>query len=115
MLAIFEPDKNSLLSLLVRLALFGDSPPSLAVLQSALALASLHRNGQQGQASRFKAKALRAMIASSTHHTAMIQHAAANMLLCHLEVHLQPRSPVVLKLTDFADERNAKYHVLLVL
>lgn len=95
MLAIFEPDKSGLVSLLVRLALFDDSSPSVAVLQSALALSSLHRHGLQGQASRFKARALRAMITSCTHRTAMIQHAAANMLLCHLEVYLQPRSHVL--------------------
>jgi hypothetical protein len=88
-LAIFEPDKNEFLSLLVRLALSESSPSSTAVLQSALALSSFHRHGLQADVFRFKARALHALIISSNHcieRPAVVQHIAASMILCHLEV-----------------------------
>jgi hypothetical protein len=88
-LAIFEPDKSEFLSLLVRLALSGSSPSSIAVLQSALALSSFHRHGLQADVFRFKAHALRAMITSCNHciqSPTVVQHIAASMILCHLEV-----------------------------
>lgn len=88
-LAIFEPDKSEFLSLLVRLALSDSSPSSMAVLQSALALSSFHRHGLQADVFRFKAHALRAMITSCNHciqSPTVVQHIAASMILCHLEV-----------------------------
>ncbi|TVY37674.1 hypothetical protein LSUB1_G005727 [Lachnellula subtilissima] len=88
-LAIFEPDKNEFLSLLVRLALSDSSPSSMAVLQSALALSSFHRHGLQAGVFRFKARALRALIISCNHcieSPTVPQHIAASMILCHLEV-----------------------------
>lgn len=88
-LAIFEPDKNELLSLLVRLTLSDGSPPSMAVLQSALALSSFHRYGLQADVFRFKERALRTLTISynsCNENPTIIQHIAASMLLCHLEV-----------------------------
>ncbi|KAK9312408.1 hypothetical protein V1524DRAFT_449704 [Lipomyces starkeyi] len=88
-LAIFEPDKNEFLSLLVRLALLDSSPSSMAVLQSALALSSFHRHGLQADVFRFKARALRTLITSCTpciESPTVVQHIAANMILCHLEM-----------------------------
>jgi hypothetical protein len=88
-LAIFEPDKNEFLSLLVRLAISDSSPSSMAVLQSVLALSSFHRHGLHADVFRFKARALRALIISSNHSIEsppVVQHIAASMILCHLEV-----------------------------
>lgn len=88
-LAIFEPDKNDFLGLLMRLALSDSSPSSVAVLQSAFALSSFHRHGLQASVFRFKARALRALIISSNHCTGsptIFHHIAASMILCHLEV-----------------------------
>ncbi|KAK9427515.1 fungal-specific transcription factor domain-containing protein [Lipomyces doorenjongii] len=88
-LAIFEPDKNEFLSLLVRLALSDSSPSSMAVLQSALALSSFHRHGLQADVFRFKARALRTLITSCTpsiESPTVVQHIAASMILCHLEM-----------------------------
>lgn len=88
-LAVFEPDKNDFLSLLVRLALLDSSPSSVAVLQSALALSSFHRHGLQADVFRFKARALHALIKSYNHcieNSTVVQHIAASMILCHLEV-----------------------------
>ncbi|KFY81634.1 hypothetical protein V500_11230 [Pseudogymnoascus sp. VKM F-4518 (FW-2643)] len=88
-LAIFEPDKNEFLGLLVRLALLDSSPSSVAVLQSALALSSFHRHGLQADVFQFKARSLRTLITSCNHSLespTVIQHIAACMILCHLEM-----------------------------
>ncbi|KAL5354873.1 hypothetical protein ACLOAV_000964 [Pseudogymnoascus australis] len=88
-LAIFEPDKNEFLGLLMRLALLDSSPSSVAVLQSALALSSLHRHGLQADVLQFKARSLRSLIIScnnSIESPTVVQHIAASMILCHLEV-----------------------------
>lgn len=88
-LAIFESDKNEFLGLLLRLALSDSSPSSVAVLQSALALSSFHRHGLQASVFRFKARALRALIISSSHcveSPTVFHHIAASMILSHLEM-----------------------------
>ncbi|KAF2794254.1 hypothetical protein K505DRAFT_242555 [Melanomma pulvis-pyrius CBS 109.77] len=88
-LAIFEPDKNEFLSLLVRLVLSDSSPSSVAVLQSALALSLFHRHGLQADVYRFKARVLRTLITScnpSIESPTLVQHVAARMILCHLEM-----------------------------
>lgn len=88
-LAIFEPDKHEIVSLLVRLALFDRSSSSMAVLQSVLALSSFHRHGLQAGVFRFRARALRTLITSCTPGIELpttFQHVAASMILCHLEV-----------------------------
>ena len=88
-LAVFEPDTNELLGLLVRLALSDSSPSSMAVLQSTLALSSFHRHGLQAGVYGFKDRALRTLVGSCTpgiKSPMVAQHIAASMLLCHLEV-----------------------------
>jgi hypothetical protein len=88
-LAIFDPDKNEFMSLLLRMALSDNSPSSMAVLQSALALSLFHRHGLQADVFRFKARALRTLITSCNHtieRPTLVQHIAARMILCHLEV-----------------------------
>ncbi|KFY37219.1 hypothetical protein V494_04856 [Pseudogymnoascus sp. VKM F-4513 (FW-928)] len=88
-LAIFEPDKNEFLGLLVRLALLDSSPSSTAVLQSALALSSFHRHGLQADVFQFKEHSLRTLIISCNHSLegpTVVQHIAACMILCHLEL-----------------------------
>lgn len=90
-LAIFEPDKNEFLGLLVRLALLDSSPSSTAVLQSALALSSFHRHGLQADVFQFKERSLRTLIISCDdclESPTVVQHIAACMILCHLEVGL---------------------------
>lgn len=99
MLAIFDPDKTELLSLLLRLALSDNSLPSVAVLQSTLALSSLHRFGLQPNAFQLKARALRTMIKSDMHgleRLRIIQHTAAGMILCHFEVFLKSSVHILL-------------------
>jgi hypothetical protein len=89
-LSIFEPDKNEFLSLLVRLALSNSSQSSVAVLQSVLALSLFQRHGLQADVFRFKERALRTLIASCSHGIetpTIVQHIAARMILCHLEVY----------------------------
>ncbi|PON20692.1 hypothetical protein TGAM01_v210477 [Trichoderma gamsii] len=94
-LAIFEPNKTDFLSLLIRLALSDSSPASMAVLQSALALSSFHRNGLKADVYRLKARALRILITScipSIEDPMIVQHIAACMILCHLEMLGMPNS-----------------------
>jgi hypothetical protein len=77
------------MGLLVRLVLSDNSPSSVAVLQSALALSSFHWHGLQADVYRFKARALRTLITSldqSIESPTLVQHVAARMLLCHVEV-----------------------------
>lgn len=77
------------MGLLLRLALSDSSPSSAAVLQSALALSSFHRHGLQASVFRFKAHALRTLIISGKHcieSSTIVQHIAASMILCHLEM-----------------------------
>ncbi|KAF2664013.1 hypothetical protein BT63DRAFT_429548 [Microthyrium microscopicum] len=86
-LAVFERDKNEFLSLLMRLFLFDDSPSSAAVLQSALALSSFHRNGLRADVFRFRERALHTLVTSCDDSTeSLVQHVAARMILCHLEM-----------------------------
>ena len=88
-LAIFGPDNDELLGLLLRLALSDNSPSSAAVLQSALALSSLHLYGPQANALQLKGHALRTLITSGKRQiktSEIVQHIAAGMILCHYEV-----------------------------
>ena len=92
-LAVFEPDKNDFLSLLVRMVLSDCSPSSVAVLQSALALSLFHWRGPRADVFRFKARALRTLITTSDDCLArptLFQHVAARMILCHAEVRSRP-------------------------
>jgi hypothetical protein len=118
-LAIFEPDKSEFLGLLMRLALSDNSPASMAVLQSALALSSFHRNGLKADVYRLKARALRILITSCIpciEDPMVVQHIAASMILCHLEVCLRlGLCSCEQKLTGAQDARNAELSICVVL
>lgn len=121
-LATFEPDKHEIVSLLVRLALSNSSPSSMAVLQSALALSSFHRHGLQAGVFRFRARALRTLITSCTPSIkvlTIVQHIAASMILCHLEVclswSLQICALMSTKFLPTSDAWDAEYCVSVVL
>lgn len=67
------------------------SSSATAVLQSILALSSLHRYGVQSQAVKLKLASLKALTAAASSGiklgvTEVIQHIAAGMLLCSFEV-----------------------------
>ena len=73
----------------MRLALAGSTPSADAVLNSLLALSSLHRFGVQTQAFRLKIATIKALASATTCNLTareIIQHAAAGMLLCSFEV-----------------------------
>jgi hypothetical protein len=118
-LAIFEPDKIEILGLLMRLALSDNSPASMAVLQSALALSSFHRNGLKADVYRLKARALRILITSCIpciEDLMVVQHIAASMILCHLEVCLRLGvCPCEQTLTGAQDAWNAELSICVVL
>lgn len=119
-LAIFEPDKHEILNLLVRLALSDSSPSSMAVLQSALALSSFHRHGLEADVFRFRARALRTLITSckaSIEVPTVVQHIAASMILCHLEVYSSLGRDLSARMSTYqpSDARNAEYCVPVVL
>jgi hypothetical protein len=85
---------------LLRLALSDSTAPAIAVMQSLLGLASLHRFGPQSQADRLKISALRTLAASLTDDINAkegIQYIAAGMLLCSYEVRRQMLRPPSLK------------------
>ena len=88
-LAMLDSDRTRIRHLLMQMALADNKPASKAVLQSILALASLHRDGDQSHAARLKPSALRALTASTErgiNARAGIQHIAAGLLLCAFEV-----------------------------
>ncbi|KAL9115145.1 MAG: hypothetical protein Q9227_000939 [Pyrenula ochraceoflavens] len=79
----------------MQMALSDDGPASIAVLNSMLALASLHREGNLAHAARLKLSALQALMISSKRgisSMAGIQHIAAGILLCTFEVGANPSS-----------------------
>ncbi|KAK4060850.1 transcriptional regulator family: Fungal Specific TF [Trichoderma aggressivum f. europaeum] len=80
---------TTLRSTLIRMALSDDSPTSTGLVNSLLALASLHRYGLQRQAVQYKMVALKAMkdsVTSIIKGVDISQHIAAGMLLCSFEV-----------------------------
>lgn len=88
-LTIVGIDPLELRSLLLRLAFTSDAPSSAAVLQSMLAVASLHRYGHQPLAAEYKLSAIRLLNESSRRGLGInetIQHGAAGMLLASFEV-----------------------------
>ncbi|KAI1660861.1 fungal-specific transcription factor domain-containing protein [Daldinia decipiens] len=89
-LAIFSHDPLDLGNLLIRIALSSDTTSSLAVLQSLLALSSLHRHHVHSQAVELKISALKSLSATEINQlstTEAAQHVAAGMLLCSFEIH----------------------------
>ncbi|KAI0844099.1 fungal-specific transcription factor domain-containing protein [Daldinia vernicosa] len=89
-LAIFGHDPIDLGNLLIRIALASDTTSALAVLQSLLALSSLHRHDVHSQAVELKISALKSLSAAAGNQlgtTEAVQHVAAGMLLCSFEIH----------------------------
>jgi hypothetical protein len=75
----------------MRVALSEATESSAAVLQSLLALSSLHRHGLQPHAARLKLSALSALAASAKTGVGgheVISHVAGLMLLCCFEVRM---------------------------
>lgn len=90
-LTTFGHDPATVGDLLVRMAFTDNSPSSSAVLQSLLALASVHLYGLQDQAGELKLSALKALGDASSlpiGSAEAMQHVAAGMLLCSVEVFL---------------------------
>lgn len=88
-LATFNQTRSELCGLLFRLALLDTTPSSKCVLQSILALASLHRNGYQYQTMHLKLTAVTLLKSSSTYgvdDAEAVRHVAAGMILTTLEV-----------------------------
>lgn len=76
-------------NILMRMAMSNDSPSGKAVLQSLLALSSLHRYGIQPQAANLRISALGALATAARGVIGVNeakQHVAAGMLLYSLEV-----------------------------
>ncbi|KAH7144323.1 fungal-specific transcription factor domain-containing protein [Dactylonectria estremocensis] len=88
-LPTFSPDAAMIRQAIIRMALSGSNPATTAVLKSALALASLYRDGPGNRAAQLKMSALRALSASAYTNIGSaecIQHVAAGILLCSFEV-----------------------------
>lgn len=103
-LTICECDGISLRSSISRLALSDSTDASSAVLQAMLAVASVHRDGHQVESFRLQGRALRALKSSvrkGVDDSEIVQHLAANLLLCMFEVGtLAPSRPKTTVLTD---------------
>jgi hypothetical protein len=92
-LATFGEDPTKLRNALIRIALASNTPSATAVVQSMLALASLHRDNVHLQAVELKITALNALISAFKGNIGTIeatQHVAAGMLLCSYEVSIAP-------------------------
>jgi hypothetical protein len=84
-----DADDGRFIGSISRLALTDDTDSSKAVLQSLLALSSLHRHGVQPEAIRLQSEALKLLDKSARNGLSeqdVIQHIAAGMLLCTFEV-----------------------------
>jgi hypothetical protein len=88
-ISTFHHDKQDLRTLLIRLALSNSTNSSKAVLQSLLALSSLHRSGHHQRTARLKEGALGALKTSAQcglGDMEKIQHVATGMILSAFEV-----------------------------
>ncbi|KAI1157044.1 fungal-specific transcription factor domain-containing protein [Nemania diffusa] len=89
-LAVFGRDPEELVYALVRLALLDDSISSRAVWLSLLAFSATHRHHVYVQSVEYKIAAIEALAALPTNEISTkeaMQHIAAGMLLCSLEIH----------------------------
>jgi len=88
-LPMLDSDRDEIRRLLLQMAFRDDSSSSKAIMDSILALASLHRNGDQSHATTLKGSAIRALIASSGRYVccaSAMQHIASAILLSIYEV-----------------------------
>lgn len=86
----FSHDAPKIREVLIRMALSENTPSATAILKSALALASYHRDKDHAHADRLKIAALRSLAASTQGVIGpeeSIRHVGAGMLLCTLEVY----------------------------
>ena len=98
-MATFGHDTTDIRNILLRMALTDGSPGSKAVMQSILALSSLHRFGPRPQAINLKSSALQtlaATLATGIDTKVALQHVAAGMLLCMFEVNCPSKMHVIL-------------------
>ncbi|KAK7431785.1 hypothetical protein QQZ08_001725 [Neonectria magnoliae] len=89
-LSTFGHEQAELRDLLIRMCFSDNTASSNAVLQAILALASVHQDGHQNQATQLKLGALRALRDSLGNidkcEAKAMQHVAAGMVLCSLEI-----------------------------
>ncbi|KAK7402554.1 hypothetical protein QQX98_011692 [Neonectria punicea] len=89
-LSTFGHEQAELRDLLIRMCFSDNTASSNAVLQAILALASVHQDGHQNQATQLKLGALRALRDSLVNidkcEAKAMQHVAAGMVLCSLEI-----------------------------
>lgn len=89
-LSTFGHEQAELRDLLIRMCFSDNTAASNAVLQAILALASVHQDGHQKQAAQLKLGALQALRTSMSNsdmcEAKAMQHVAAGMVLCSLEV-----------------------------
>jgi hypothetical protein len=87
--ATFGRQTSDISKILLRMSLSDGSLASKAVMQSMLAVSSLHRFGPRSQAINLKQSALRTLaesLATGIDTKGALQHIAAGMLLCTFEV-----------------------------
>jgi hypothetical protein len=87
--ATFGRHARDIRNILLRMALSDGSPTTNAVMQSMLAVSSLHRFGPRSQAINLKQSALRTLaesLVTGIDTKEALQHMAAGMLLCTFEV-----------------------------
>lgn len=88
-LAIFGHDPAELGNVLIRIALASNTTSAIAVRKSLLAFSALHRHGLHKQAVEDKISAIKALstiVGTNMGTLEAIQHVAAGMLLCSIEV-----------------------------
>ncbi|KAH7113922.1 fungal-specific transcription factor domain-containing protein [Dactylonectria estremocensis] len=88
-LKAFHQNAVDIRKIILRMALSDGALSSTAVLKSAIALASLHRDGPGSNALKYKLSALRALsdtMKGGIGQPQLFQHIAAGMLLCSYEV-----------------------------
>jgi len=87
--ATFGLHVTEIRNILLQMALSDGSPTTKAVMQSMLAVSSLHRFGPRSQAINLKVSALRTLaesLVTGIDTKGAFQHIAAGMLLCTFEV-----------------------------
>jgi hypothetical protein len=100
--ATFGRHATDIRNILLRMSFSDGSLTSKAVMQSMLAVSSLHRFGPRPQAINFKQSALRTLaesLATGIGTKGALQHIAAGMLLCTFEVTTPQQEKLFVTLT----------------
>jgi hypothetical protein len=101
-LATYGHHAADIRDILLRMALSDGSLTTKAVMQSMLAVSSLHRFGPRPQATNLKLSALRTLagsLATGISARGALQHIAAGMLLCTFEVAAPQQGYIFVALT----------------